>query len=133
MKYLGWADTAVRVEANCFDRTQETKRCHRMPERPGVFLCIAMSPNNIKHAFVVDTRGDGPVLLDSALPTAVKYTEEAMDWVKCWQKVKTLKMHLNIPLIMFCLIQSPNCDLQNCSHATVSTFLESTIKTMVVL
>jgi hypothetical protein len=87
INYIRSKNVDVMVTTNHYDPEQQTNAYHRMPEVPGVFLCIAMSPNNIKHGFVVDTRGEVPVLLDSALPTAVQYTEDAMRWVKSWQKV----------------------------------------------
>jgi hypothetical protein len=77
----------VRLGTNHLDQAQQAKPYHSMPEVAGVFLCIAMAPNNIKHGFVIDTRGEKPVLLDSSLPNAVEYTKESMSWVKSWQKI----------------------------------------------
>jgi hypothetical protein len=74
------------IQQNLYDPKQQTHAYHSMP-KGGVYVCVAMSPNNRKHGFVIDTRGDMDILLDSSLPSAVEYTKEAMHWVKSWEKV----------------------------------------------
>jgi hypothetical protein len=84
--YMTRAHVPVMIQENIYDPKQQCNDCHIMP-KGGVYVCIAMSPINIKHGFVVDTRGDIDILLDSSLPHAVEYTVEAMSWVKIWQRV----------------------------------------------
>jgi hypothetical protein len=86
VKYIRLPHVPVMIQENIYDHKQQCNHCHIMP-KGGVYVCIAMSPNDINHGFVVDTRGDIDILLDSSLPHAVEYTVEAMSWVKCWQKV----------------------------------------------
>jgi hypothetical protein len=86
VRYIMRVHVPVMIQENIYDHKQQCNHCHIMP-KGGVYVCIAMSSNDINHGFVVDTRGDIDILLDSSLPHAVEYTELAMSWVMYWQKV----------------------------------------------
>jgi hypothetical protein len=62
-----------------------------------VYFCIASSHDNQKHAFAIDTRrvcgvGRFPVLLDSSLSSAVRYSKDSMSWVKVWQSIYKIEL-----------------------------------------
>jgi hypothetical protein len=64
-----------------------------------VYWCVASSVDNVKHAFVIDYRHTlggprFPVLLDSVLPTPVRYDKDSTDWIKNWQKVYQMDVKL---------------------------------------